>query len=368
MLSSRMKLIDSSGIRKVFDLAAQLENPVNLSIGQPDFDVPEPVKAEAIHHIGAGFNSYTQTQGILELRNAVRARYHSRYDVEFDEVLICSGVSGALFLALMALVDPGDEFLVPDPYFVMYKHLIRFLGGTPVYVNTYPDFGLHVEELEKKVTAKTKGMLVNSPANPTGRVLTPSEMQTIGAFADAHNLLVISDEIYEDYVYDQPPASMAQHYDRTLVLNGFSKNVAMTGWRLGYALGPGEIIAAMQTLQQYSFVCAPSFAQQAGVVALEFDNSRYIAEYKHKRDRVYRGLREFMDVELPGGAFYIFPKALGSRGGVACVAEAIKRNLLIIPGNVFSEADTHLRISFAATDEALDAGIEILRGMAEDWA
>ena len=151
MLSSRMNLIDSSGIRKVFDLAANLENPVNLSIGQPHFDVPDPVKAEAIHQIQAGFNSYTQTQGIPELREAVQARYHSRYGVDFEGALICSGVSGALNLVLMALIDDGDEFLVPDPYFVMYKHLIRFLGGVPVYVDTYPDFGLHVEQLEAKV-------------------------------------------------------------------------------------------------------------------------------------------------------------------------------------------------------------------------
>lgn len=361
MLSSRMNLMDSSGIRKVFDLAAQIENPVNLSIGQPDYDVPDPVKAEAIAQIEAGFNSYTQTQGIPELRDGVRNRYVSRYDVEFEDAIICSGVSGALNLALMALIDDGDEFLMSDPYFVMYKHLIRFLGGTPVYVDTYPDFGITVEQLERRVTGKTKVLMLNSPANPTGRVLRDEELRAIAAFADAHDLLVISDEIYDDFVYDDTQSTIAKYHTNTLVLNGFSKSVAMTGWRLGYALGPGEIIAAMQTLQQYSFVCAPSFAQKAGVTALEFDTSAYIADYKQKRDRIYNGISDFMEVEKPGGAFYIFPKAPGTQGGVAFVTEAIKRELLIIPGNVFSEADTHVRISFAAADATIDRGIAILR-------
>ena len=368
MLSDRMNLIDSSGIRKVFDLAANLENPINLSIGQPHFDVPDPVKHEAIHQIEAGFNSYTQTQGIPELREAVQARYRSRYGIDFGGTIICSGVSGALNLALMALIDDGDEFLVPDPYFVMYKHLIRFLGGVPVYVDTYPDFGLHVEQLEAAITTRTKALLLNSPANPTGRVLTTEELQTLAAFAEAYDLLVISDEIYDDFVYDQAPASIAQFYDKTIVLNGFSKSVAMTGWRLGYALGPADLIQAMQTLQQYSFVCAPSFAQKAGLVALEFDNRAYIADYQQKRDRIYNGLKAHFEVERPGGAFYIFPKAPGPDGGVHFVEEAIKRNLLILPGNVFSEADTHLRISFAATDDTIDQGLEVLRGLAEDLA
>ncbi len=366
MLSSRMHLIDSSGIRKVFDLAAQLENPVNLSIGQPHYDVPDPVKAEAIAQIEAGFNSYTQTQGIPELREAVQNRYQARYGVECDEAIICSGVSGALNLVLMALIDEGDEFLVPDPYFVMYKHLIRFLGGVPVYLDTYPDFSLDPARLKRHVTSKTKGLLLNSPANPTGRVLSEAELRALADFAGAHDLLVISDEIYEDFAYDAPYTTIAKFHPKTIVLNGFSKSVAMTGWRLGYALGPGDLIEAMQTLQQYSFVCAPSFAQKAGLTALEFDNSAYIAEYRQKRDRIYAGLREFMEVEKPGGAFYIFPKAPGSAGGVAFVTEAIRRNLLIIPGNVFSEADTHLRISFAASDETIDAGIAILRDLTAD--
>ena len=368
MLSSRMQFIDSSGIRKVFDLAANLENPVNLSIGQPDFDVPDPVKAEAVRHIEAGFNSYTQTQGIPELRDGVRARYRTRYGVEFDEALICSGVSGALNLALMALIDPGDEFLVPDPYFVMYKHLIRFLGGVPVYLNTYPHFGFDPAQLEQAVTPKTKALLVNSPANPTGRVLAPEELQQLAAFAAAHDLLVISDEIYEDFVYDQAVTSLASYYPKTLVLNGFSKNAAMTGWRLGYALGPGDVIAAMQTLQQYTFVCAPSFAQKAGLAALDYDTSGHIADYKQKRDRIYAGLSRFMEVDKPGGAFYIFPRAPGADGGVAFVAEAIKNNLLIIPGNVFSEHDTHLRISFAAADDTIDEGIAILERLTAQYA
>ena len=363
MLANRTKMIDSSGIRKVFDLAAKLENPINLSIGQPDFDVPDEIKEVAIESIREGFNSYTVTQGIQELRDAVCADYKAKHGVEFEDIMITSGVSGGLTLAFMALVEPGDEVLVTDPYFVMYKHLANLFGGKPVFVDTYPDFSIRAEKLEEKISSKTKLLVINSPANPTGRVYGADELREIAEVAKAHDLLVITDEIYDHFIYDQPHETFAKYYEKTLLLNGFSKSSAMTGWRVGFAAGPREVVESMKTLQQYSFVCAPSFAQKAGIAAISLDISEQIAQYRAKRDLIYEGLKGHFEVEKPGGAFYIFPKAPGG-DGVKFVEKAIERNLLIIPGNVFSEQNTHFRLSFAATDEAIRKGIEILQEVA----
>lgn len=366
MLAKRTKMIDSSGIRKVFDLAAKLENPVNLSIGQPDFDVPEEIKEIGIKSIREGFNSYTVTQGIPELRDAVCEQYRDRHGVEFEDILITSGVSGGLTLAFIALVEEGDEVLLTDPYFVMYKHLANLFGGKPVFLDTYPDFAVSPEKLEEKVTQRTKILVLNSPANPTGRVYSGDELREIAEFARRHDLLVISDEIYDHFIYDEPHETFAKYYEKTLLLNGFSKSSAMTGWRVGYAAGPHEVVESMKTLQQYSFVCAPSFAQKAGVAALNLDISRQIDQYRAKRDLIYEGLKGHFEVEKPGGAFYIFPKAPGG-DGVKFVEKAIADNLLIIPGNVFSEQNSHFRISFAAPDETIRQGVEILQKLAEQY-
>lgn len=364
MLAERMKLIDSSGIRKVFDLAAKLKDPINLSIGQPDFDIPDEIKKAGIEAIREGFNRYTVTQGIPELRQAVSEHYEKQYGVKFDDDLITSGVSGGLMLAFIALVQPGDEVLLPDPYFVMYKHLANLFGGRPVFVDTYPDFTLRPEKLEEKVTPRTKLMVINSPQNPTGRAYTTGELKQIAEFARRHNLLVISDEIYDRFIYDQPFETFAKYHDKTLLLNGLSKSSAMTGWRIGWAAGPKEVIESMKTLQQYSFVCAPSFAQKAALMAMDYDIGEHITAYRAKRDLIYDGLKDHFEVEKPGGAFYIFPKAPGG-DGVKFVEKAIANNVLIIPGNVFSEKNTHFRLSFAAPDETIHRGIEVLQKLAK---
>lgn len=363
-LADRMNCIDASGIRKVFALAAKMKDPVNLSIGQPDYDVDEAVKGVAIESIRAGFNSYTQTWGTDELREAVSAYYEGRFGVPLQNVMITSGVSGGLFLALLATVNPGDEVIIGDPYFVMYKHLTRLLGGVPVPIDTYPDFKLKAEEIEAAVTPRTKLIILNSPANPTGVTLDRAELQAIADVARRNDLLVLSDEIYESLSYDEKPATMAGLYDRVVLLNGLSKNAGMTGWRIGYAAGPEDVIQAMNTLQQYTFVCAPSFAQKAAVAALRADMSAKIEAYRRKRDLVYSGLREVTEVTKPDGAFYIFPKAPGGDGD-AFVKRAIENNLLIIPGSVFSDLRTHLRISFAAPDDTIRKGLEIFKRLAE---
>jgi len=362
-LAERMSHIDASGIRKVFALAAKLENPVNLSIGQPDYDVDTDVKEVAIAAIQNGDNGYTQTWGNPDLREAIGQYYDQRFGVTPSNVMVTSGVSGALFLALMATVDLGDEVLFADPYFVMYPHLTNVLGGKAVPIDTYPDFKLTPERVERHITPRSKILIVNSPSNPTGVTLTGAEMRALADVAKKHNLLVLTDEIYEALQYDDEPATMVGMYDNVLLLNGLSKSAGMTGWRVGFAAGPEDLIQAMNTLQQYTFVCAPAPAQRAAVKALAADMSGKRDAYRKKRDLIYEGLNGFTAATKPGGAFYIFPEAPGG-DGMAFVEEAIKNNLLIIPGNVFSARNSHLRVSFAAKEETLREGIAIMERLA----
>ncbi|MEW6096056.1 MAG: pyridoxal phosphate-dependent aminotransferase [bacterium] len=362
-----MNRIDSSGIRKVFNLAASLEKLINLSIGQPDFDVPQQIKQEAIKAINTGFNKYTKTEGISELRERVSQKLKDKnnINVSAEDILITCGVSGGLFLAFYALLDPQDEAIIFDPYFTMYKHLINFIDGVPIYINTYPTFNLNIDRVKESITEKTKLIVINSPGNPTGKTYSKKELESIAKIAKENDLVVISDEVYEEFMYEDEPFSIGSIYDKTVTLNGFSKTYGMTGWRVGYAAGPSEIIQQMGKLQQYSFVCAPSFAQFAAIKALECDVSKYIAEYRKKRDLIYEGLKNHFNVEKPSGGFYIFPQVDGMTA-TAFVEKAIAKNLLIIPGNVFSEQDTNFRLSFAASNETIERGIETLIELAEE--
>ncbi|HCL55413.1 MAG TPA: aspartate aminotransferase [Spirochaetia bacterium] len=364
MIAERMKKIDSSGIRKVFDLAAKMEDPINLSIGQPDFDIPEEIKQEAIKAISSGMNRYTQTGGIPELRAKLKEKLEKEKKRKFDDIMITSGVSGGLFLAFLTLINPGDEVIVPDPYFVMYKHLVNLLGGVPKYLSTYPDFSLDPKKLEALITPKTKIMLLNSPNNPTGKVYTRKELTDFLAVAKKHNIIVISDEIYDLFTYGEEFVSVAELYENTLLLGGFSKTYAMTGWRIGYAAGNQTIINEMIKLQQYTFVCAPSFAQAATLKALDYDMSSFVSAYKVKRDMIYNGLKENFYVVKPEGAFYIFPQLPKGENTELFVNKALENKVLIIPGNVFSESNTGFRISFAADNKTIEKGIEVLNKLA----
>jgi len=365
-ISDRALGVDASGIRKVFDLAAKMKDPINLSIGLPDFDVPEPVKAAAIEAIRAGHNRYTQTQGIAPLRERLTKDLSAEMGRDVGDVLITSGVSGGLLLAILALINPGDEAIFLDPYFVMYKHLITMAGGKAVIVDSYPDFRFHADRVAKAITPRAKLMILNSPSNPTGVVMSAAEVAAAVELAKKYDLLILSDEIYEPFLYDAPRGlpSPAKLYDRTILLRGFSKSHAMTGWRLGYAAGPAEIIAQMTKLQQYTFVCPPTPLQHAALAALDVPMNDAVAAYRRKRDIICQGLEKKFELVKPQGAFYVFPAA--PRGSTASdfVARAIEKNVLIIPGNVFSERDTHFRISYATTDEKLGQGVEVLNSLA----
>lgn len=366
-IAGRMKLVDASGIRKVFDLAARMTDPINLSIGQPDFDVPENIKKEAIEAIARGENKYTQTQGTAELRELIAQQCSEEFgwsDAAGQErkYLITSGVSGALLLAFQALINPGDEVIFADPYFVMYSHLVNLSGGVCVPVDTYPDFRPDVQKIADAITDKTRMLLINSPANPTGCVYSEQELKDIAELARKHELLVVSDEIYNFFCYDEPFVSIASLYENTLLMRGMSKSYAMTGWRLGWCTGPTAIMEKMTTLQQYTFVCAPSMAQAAGVVALKTDMSEQVAGFRRKRDMVYDALGEKFGLVKPQGAFYAFVSALGGEA-TKFVERAIEKNVLVIPGSCFSTKDTHFRLAYTTSDEKLAQGLEILASM-----
>ena len=362
-IADRTRLFDSSGIRKVFDLASKMQSPIDLSIGQPDYDVPEPVRAACIQAIDSGKNSYSLTQGMPVLREKLQARIDARYQHADRSVFVSSGTSGGIVLTLLALVNPGDEILIFDPYFVMYEALTRLVGGTPVFVPTYPDFRIPLDRVEKAITSRTKLILLNSPANPTGVVATAEEIRGLAELAAQHNIALVSDEIYSQFCYDAPFVSPAEFNDRTIVIDGFSKAYAMTGWRLGFVHGPAEVINTMTKVQQYTYVCAPQPAQWAGAVAMDVDVSPYTEAYRQKRNLIVEGLSDLYEVANPRGAFYVFPRTPWGTG-TEFVSRAIENSLLVIPGNVFSQQDTHFRISYAASNDVIERGIEVLRQLA----
>jgi len=362
-IADRTALCDSSGIRKVFDLAAKMSDPINLSIGQPDFPVPQPIKQAAIEAIQNDKNGYSLTQGIAELRERLQKKIDEELAHADRRVLVTSGTSGALLLAMLAMVNPGDEVLCFDPYFVMYPALIAMVGGRCVMIDTYPDFRIDVDRVADAITPRTKMILLNSPANPTGVVATEEEISSLAKLAAERNIALVSDEIYRDFCYDAPLVSPTRWNDQTLVVDGFSKTYGVTGWRLGFVHGPAAILDKMTMLQQYTFVCAPHPLQWAALAALDVDMQNHVLDYRSRRDRIVAGLQDAgYEVAAPGGAFYVFPKVPEGAGtGSEFVARAIENELLIIPGNIFSRRDSHFRISYAANETTLARGIDVLK-------
>jgi aspartate aminotransferase/aminotransferase len=362
-IAERMRPIELSGIRKVFELARTLKDPVDFSIGQPHFDVPDSIKAAANAAIDRGNNGYTVTQGIPQLRERLSADVKKNFGHSNRAVMVTSGTSGGLTLALLTTVNPGDEVIVFDPYFVSYPHMVTLAGGRLMPVETLPDFQIDLDRTRRAITPKTKIIIVNSPGNPTGVVQPPETLRGLAEIAAKHGLLLISDEIYHSFCYDQPFHSPAEFHPDVLVIDGFGKSYGMTGWRMGFAHGPQQLIDEMIKLQQFTFVCAPSIAQHACLVALDFDISAIVADYRQKRDRVCAGLKGHYDFVTPGGAFYLFPR-VRSGTGTEFVEKAIRNNLLTIPGKTFSTSDTHFRLSYAVADSTIDRGIEILNRLA----
>ena len=369
-LADRTNVVDASAIRRIWQMAATMSDPVDFSIGAPDFGPPDDVKAEAIKAIEQDHNGYTLTAGIDPLRSALGRGFSESFGWSDPQVLITSGLSGALLLLVMATVNAGDEVIMPDPYFVSYRHLVNLMGGKCVFVDTYPDFRLRSDAIEAAITDKTKLIMLNTPGNPTGAVLPESEVKAIADVARKHDVLVATDEIYWEFCYDEPPTSIASFYENSVVMRGFSKSYGVPGWRLGCVAVPdhlGELLNRMATLQQYTFVCAPHPFQIAAVKALDCDMSDQIAAYRRKRDLIYEGLKGDFEIVQPKGAFYAFVAAPGG-DATAFVQEAIKKSVLVIPGSVFSQQDTHFRLSYATADSQIEKGVDRLCRLAKSMA
>jgi len=364
VVSRRAAAFDSSGIRRVFDLMRSLPDPINLSIGQPDFPMPAAASEAACAATNAGRNGYTVTQGIPELRERLEAATRQQLGQPERTLCVTSGTSGGLVLTLMTLIDPGDEVIIFEPAFVMYRPLIEFLGGRCVAIDTAPSFTIDVDRVAAAISPRTKAILLNSPNNPTGMVVPADRLQALAELAEGHGLTLVSDELYGRYCYDSPFVSAASFSDRVVVLDGFSKSHAMTGWRVGWVHGPQEIIEACTTLQQYTFVCAPQVGQWAAVAALDCDMSAPLAECRRKRDKLIAGLEGRYRFNRPGGAFYLYPEAPGGSGQAFAERAVAEEQLLVVPGSVFGTADTHFRLSYTVPDAMLDRGIAALNRLA----
>ncbi len=358
-IAERTKQINVSGIREAFKLADQIKGPIDLSIGQPDFDVPALVKKEAIKNIKSGFNHYTMTAGILKLRKKIAEKLAKRNSIKVssDEVIVTSGTSGGIYLSYLTLLNPGDEVIIFEPYFASFKELAVLVGAKPKFVSTFPDFQPKIDLLKKSISSKTKIIVLNSPNNPTGAVYPEKTIREIVKIAQENGIYILSDEVYEDFIYEGKHFSPASIYNKVITLNGFSKSASMTGWRIGYATGPQEIIAQMAKLQQFTYVCAPSFAQKAAIKAIDLDNSNNIKAYKIKRNIIYNGLKDQYNIVKPQGAFYAFVKTPISEDKF--FKKLIKNKVIVVPGSAFSKSKEYLRISFANSNENLKKAVQI---------
>ena len=363
LIAKRALNIHASKIRQAFNLALTLKDPIDLSIGQPYFDVPREIKNVAIEAINQGFNRYTVTQGIAELHEKITAQFKQEFKEEPDGLVFTSGGAGAITLAMLTLINEGDEVLIPDPYFALYPHVINMAGGVPKFIDTYPDFRLTKERILAGITPKTKMIIISTPSNPTGIIYTKEEIQLLVEIARSHNLIIMSDEVYHKFVYDAPLESALKYYPQTIMVRSFSKSYGMPGWRLGFAVGPKEIIEKMTVLQQWSFVCAPAPLQKAGVAALDYDMSAQVKDSEKKRDLVMAGLQDNFEFVKPDGAFYFFPKVPWGTDA-EFVQAAVKEGVILVPGSAFSRRNTHFRISYSLPDEKLKKGIEILNKLA----
>ena len=374
LLSARSRSIDSSGIRKVFDLGTKMVDPINLSIGQPDFPVSDAMKEAAIAAIRENKNGYTVTQGIPQLLAAVRQRLAHDFGDGWSttnqdlSAVITSGTSGGLLLALMSILDSGDEFISPDPYFVMYPQVGKLLSAHCVLCDTYPDFRMTAARVEPLITERTKAVLLNSPSNPCGTVLTSKEIADLVQLCERRGVLLISDEIYDEFCFNDAREnglcpSPGRISNNCLIIRGFGKTHGCTGWRLGYAAGPTPLIQEMAKLQQSTFVCAPSPLQWGVVPSFQEDLSSVLKEYEGRRQMVLDAFSGVANVTRPGGAFYAFVEVPPQLNLSAShfVEQAIAKRVLIIPGSVFSHRDTHFRLSFAAARPKLSEGLGILR-------
>jgi aminotransferase len=375
-ISQHVQAIPSSGIRRFFDLLASMDGVISLGVGQPDFVTPNHIRQAAIKSIEDGETYYTSNYGIVQLRHAISRHIARLYGVHYDsgtEIIVTSGVSEALNIALEAIIDPGDEVLSPDPGYVAYLPCVVIAGGTYTQIPTRASDGfvLHPEDLESRITPRTKALLIGYPANPTGAVMSREVMERVAEIVERHNLFVISDEIYDRLVYDTEHvcfSSLPGMRERTILLGGFSKAYAMTGWRLAYTCARNELTEAMMKVHQYVMMSAPTTAQFAALEALnngEEDVRGMVAEYDRRRKLVVNALNGMgLSCAEPHGAFYAFPH-IGSTGmNDETFAERLlmEERVAVIPGSAFGEGGAgHVRICYAQSYEQLEQAMERMR-------
>ncbi len=362
-----------SGIRRFFDIAASMDDVISLGVGEPDFVTPWHIRETGIWSLEHGYTTYTSNSGLPELRQKICANLHRRYGVDFDpgtECLVTAGVSEGLDLTLRVLLNPGDEVVVPEPCYVAYQPCVSFAGGVPVPVATHaPDgFRLHAEDVERAVTPRTKVLLVSSPANPTGAVQSRADLAALVALAQRHDLYLVSDEIYDRLTYTESHtclASLPGARERTVVLGGFSKAYAMTGWRVGYLCAPADITTLGTRVHQYTMLCAPHISQLAAVEALdraENDVAEMVADYDRRRRLFVKGLAEIgLDGPEPGGAFYAFPSIAASGLDSETFAERLlhTERVAVVPGAVFGPSgEGHVRCCYATALPLLEESLE----------
>jgi len=372
-VSKLARSIPPSGIRRFFDIAATMEDVISLGIGEPDFDTPAPIVEAGIAALQRGATHYTPNSGLHELRQAISAHAQKRYGLSYDpkqEVLVTVGVSEAMYLAMAALLDPGDEIIFAEPCFVAYGPVASMTGAKPVPIPTTPETGfqLTAEMIESAITPKTKALFITSPNNPTGTVINRERLTAIAALAEKHNLVVISDEIYDRLVYGVEHvcfASLPRMRERTIVLQGFSKAYAMTGWRVGYILGPGVLLAEMRKLHQYLIMSAPTVSQWAALKALEVGEpfvQEMHAHYERRRRLVVDSLNAMgLACIEPQGAFYAFPNIENTGLDDNVFAERLlqEEHVAVIPGRVFGASGVgFVRMSYATAYEKLEIALE----------
>jgi aminotransferase len=372
-VSRRVESIPPSGIRKFFDIAATMDDVISLGIGEPDFTTPGPILRAGVTSLERGETHYTSNSGIAELRQALSEHLERLYGVHYDpesELLITVGVSEALYLALSAVLDPGDEVIIPEPCFVSYEPEAILAGGTPITIATHVEHNFQVTgaAVGAAVTPRTKAVLIGYPNNPTGAVMSRERLLEIATVAAKHDLLVISDEIYDQLVYGITHtcfASLPGMRERTVTLGGFSKDYAMTGWRIGYAAGPAEVLAGMRKIHQYTIMSAPTTAQVAAVEALT-NGASFVEEmrqeYNRRRLLIVNGLNELglMTFE-PKGAFYAFPNVTASGMDDEAFAERLlqEERVACVPGSAFGASGVgFVRCSYATAYEKLEEALE----------
>lgn len=372
-ISNRIQGVPFSGIRKYFDIAATMPDIISLGIGEPDFTTPPSVLRAGIESLQKGETHYTSNSGTTELRNAISGYIKRLYGVEYDpetELLVTVGVSEALYLVFTAILDFGDEVIIPEPCYVAYAPEVIFSGGNPVMISTSVanNFQVTAAEIEAKITPRTKAILLGYPNNPTGAVMPREELVKIAQVAIKHDILVISDEIYDRLVYGVPHtqfASIEGVRDRTVVLSGFSKSHAMTGWRVGYAAAPAELLSAMRKIHQYTIMSAPTTAQAAAVEAInnaEPDVAGMVAEYDRRRKLIVSGFNSLgLKCFEPRGAFYAFPNISASGMDEETFAELLIREeqVAMVPGSAFGASGKgHVRASYATAYEKIEEALE----------